>query len=353
MKKGVFFGSTAIVVILLSGCNITQQLNNSISYIANAFSSPKVPVSYMKPANIAGAEEMHRIAVMEQRNDGTVSFVESNLTGIRVNSIPYFTLVDRSTLDKIIKEQKFSDGMLANSATRVKFGKLSGADTIVSGILSASVSSTNYSKEVSKCSDSKCKNSYETTISCTKRTGVAVFEPKAVSVETGQILFSKNYTRSVDSESCTGEGDALLSENELKGRAFALIADDFKEDVAPHIFTVNVELFESDDSDMNDTAEKYFDIAVELAEKNRIDNACSMFAKAQGEYASSVALAYNNGVCAEYSGDLEKAEAFYSNAETLTQDVDKLKYIMDGEDRLKVRNSDIKVLSQLSGAGRI
>ena len=67
----------------------------------------------------------------------------------------------------------------------------------------------------------------------------------------------------------------------------------------------------------------------------------------------SVALAFNNGVCAEYAGDIEKANAFYHNAATLTDDVDELKYIILGEERLKSRQTDTETLSQLSGVGRI
>lgn len=353
MRKEFTFLTLSCAVVFLSGCNIAKTLQNSLEDMKNAFTSPTVPVSYVKPANISGAEKIRRIAVMEQRNDGAVSFLESNLSGITVNSSPYFTLVDRSTLEKAIKEQKFTESLLADNATRVKLGKFTGADTIVSGTLGANINSTHYSKTVSKCSDKKCKNTYDATVQCTKHTAVAVFEPKAVSVETGRILFSKNYTRSVDTDACNGEGDALLSDSELRGRAYAIIAEDFKADVAPYTYTVDVELFESDDSDMPEKADKYFDMGIELAENKRVDNACMMFAKAQSEFNKSVALAFNNGVCAEYAGDIEKANAFYHNAETLTDDVDELKYIILGEERLKSRQTDTETLSQLSGVGRI
>lgn len=358
MKNGIAIGVVAVAVVFTSGCNITQKLNDGLSMITNAFSSPKIPVSYLKPANISGAEEMQRIAVIDSNGNGNaVSFLESSLSGIRVNSAPYFTLVDRSIIDKIIKEQKFSDGMLADGSTRVKFGKLTGADTVVSGNLKAKLDSSSYSETRSKCSGSKIfcsdKDSYSTRVSCSKHTAIAVFEPKAVSVETGRILFSKNYTKTVEESVCSDDEKAMPSDEMLKGQAIALVAKAFKTDIAPYLYTVDVELMEDDDSAIDKNAKQQFDIGVELAENARFDNACSMFAKAQSQYADSVALTYNNGVCAEYSGDIEKAQAFYQQAETLTQDVSELKFIIDGEDRLKARNSDTKMLNQLSGQGRI
>ncbi len=352
MKKITVCG-LVVCLSMLSGCNITQHLKNGVNYITNVFTSPEVTISYVRPANISGTENMKRIAVMEQKNDSAVSFIEHSLSGIRFDSSPYFMMVDRSTIDKIIKEQKFSDGIIADSNTRVKFGKLSGADTVISGVLNSNTNTNSYSKTVSKCSDSKCKKTYEATVSCNKRTVIGVFEAKAVSVETGEILFSKNYTHSADSDVCRGDGDSQLSSDELEGLVFGHISELFKKDVAPYRYSVDVELIESDNSKMSKNSEKYFDMGIEFAEKNSISNACKMFANAQKEYASSIAITYNNGVCAEYEGDLEKAQALYESAEMLSDNIDKLKFAMDAQDRLNIRKAHIETLRKLKDNGRI
>lgn len=298
MKKGVYFAPLALSCLLLSGCNITKTLDNAMAGVRNMFSSPEVPVTYMRPADKSGTVGMRRIAIMEKRNDNVVPFMETNLTGVQVNSTPYFTLVDRSTIQKVLDEQKFSDGLLADSSTRVKFGKLTGADTVLTGTLGANISSSSFTKTVRRCSDDDCDHHYDAKVRCRKHTAIASFQPKAVSVETGRIIFSENYTRKAETTSCDGEGDALLSDSELRGKAYAIIAHDFIADIAPHEYVVNVELIESDDSDKPDMAEKYFDMGIDLANKQSFGKACTMFERAQSQFAKSLALNYNLGVCA-------------------------------------------------------
>jgi|GEM_PF-3196096 len=335
--------SAACLVTILTGCNVTQALNNTVSSFTNVFTSPEVPMSYMRPANQPGTEGMRNIAILD---GNAASFIESELSGIVVNSAPYFTVVDRNLTDKIIKEQKFSESMFANASSRVRFGQISGADSLFTGHISNKFDTEKYSEK-------RTEDKKEYTVSCKKRTAVVSFNAKSTSVETGKVLFASGYSETVKSKACSGDGDSLATDQELAGKALGLISRSFQADVAPYLYNYKVELMEGDDSDMDESVEKFFDLGVTFAEKENFVSACKMFKKAQGLYTESVAITYNNAVCAESVGDIDTARAFYEQAMTLTEDADELKLVMDSDERLKLRVSNTERLALLSSNGRI
>jgi TolA-binding protein len=352
MKKGLF-AVTSACAILLSGCAITETINDTIKVFNNLITTPTIPVSQLKPARESNAKKMRRIAVIHDRRSSiSGSILETNLTGIKLNNSPYFTLVDRSRIDAIIKEQKFNDGMLTNSATRIKLGKLTGADTLINASYSTKIDSSRYSEKRSECTEKgdnwyKCKKSRKYTVSCTKKTAVVILEPKAVSVESGQIIFSNHYSEVAESKVCNDSNDALPTDEELVGSALARITKELKFDVAPFTLTTDVNLMESDSSEMPDNAEKLFDMGIEFVQEGMYKNACQMFTKAQTQYSSSIAITYNNAVCAEFLADIEMADAFYSKATTMTDEIDELKLVLEGETRIKQRFIDTQVLDAL------
>ncbi len=352
MKKGLIAASTIVsCLVLLPGCSA---INKGISGLNKLFQTPTIPVSQLKPARESSAQNIHRIAVIhDKRNLSGGSILETNLTGIKLHNSPYFTLVERSAIDNIIKEQTLNDGMLTDSATRIRLGKLTGADTLLSANYSSKVDSNRYKEERSKCVEKgddwyKCKRSKTYNVSCTKKTAMVVLEPKAVSVESGRILFSRNYSEMTEASVCDDSNKALPTDEQLKGRAIAKVASELKADLAPFTITTDVKLMESDNSKMSNDAEKLFDMGIDFAHEKMYKNACQMFTKAQSAFADSLAITYNNAVCAEFVADIEMAEAFYTKATTMTDDIDKLKLIMDGDSRIAGRLKDMQVISSLS-----
>ena len=112
-------------------------------------------------------------------------------------------------------------------------------------------------------------------------------------------------------------------------------------------------MVESDDSDLTDKAEELLDLAIEFAEKDMPDNACKIFAKAQSQYSESLAINYNNGLCAERANDLELAKAYYDKASNLTLDVDELKFVIEGQVRVTERESDNAKLTLATTSNRL
>lgn len=355
MRKGIISSGLICTAFLLSGCVVTDKLNSGLKVLSNAFSTPTIEVSQLKPARVSSTEKMNRIAVIHDRS-GSGSFLESNLSGAKYNNAAYFTLVERSAIDAILKEQKMTDGLLTDSATRVKLGKLTGADTLISATMSSKVDSSSYSEERTECVEKgsnflKCKKSRKVTVRCTTKVAIASLRPKAVSIESGQIIFSKNYSQKAKSSVCSDSESTHPSNTELEGRAFSQIATELKYDVAPYLLHTNVDLMEGLSSKVPDDAEKMFEMGIDFVNEKLYKNGCTMFSKAQSKYSDSLTITYNNAVCAEFSADVEMAEALYGKAMMMTDEIDKLKLIIEGQERISSRVQDMQKLSSLSDRG--
>lgn len=356
MKKGIQFA--VISSILLSGCALDSKINGMIGGLNNLLTTAKLPVTYMRPANQDNTDKIKRIAVITDRSSSNaVNLIESNLSAIRVNDKPYFTFVDQAALDKVIAQQRFNEGDLTNSNNRTRLGKLTGADTLVTALYGSDVETSTYYEERSECVEKgdkwyKCKRSRDVKVRCSEKLAKVILEPKAISVESGEIIFTKRYSQQVSSKVCEGD-DPHNSDSALLGQAVSQISEELIQDVAPHSVTKLVELMESDDSDMSDDAEKMLDMGIEFAEKDMPDNACKMFSRAQSIYSESLAINYNNAVCAERAADLELALAYYQKSHNLTMDVDELKYIIEGEQRLLDCNKHNAKLAQNNNHNRL
>ena len=355
MRKGIISSGLICTVFLLSGCVVTDTLNSGIKMLNNAFSTPTIEVTQLKPARVSSTEQMNRIAVIHDRS-GSGYFLESNLSGVKYNNAAYFTLVERSAIDAILKEQKMNDGLLTDSATRVKLGKLTGADTLISATMSSKVDSSSYSEERTECVEKssnilKCKKSRKVTVRCTTKVAIASLRPKAVSIESGQIIFSKNYSQKAESSICSDSENTHPSNTELEGRAFSKIATELKYDVAPYLLHTDVDLMEGPSSKVPDDAKKMFEMGIDFVNEKLYKNGCAMFSKAQSKYSDSLTITYNNAVCAEFSADIEMAEALYGKAMMMTDEIDKLKLIIEGQERISSRVQDMQQLSSLSDRG--
>lgn len=90
------------------------------------------------------AQTVRRVAVVCEPGDDAsrheVSRFESRLGGALLKTGRY-SLVDRERLDKLIKEQGFSNSAYADPATAAKLGKLAGAERFLNVKLTATVDS--------------------------------------------------------------------------------------------------------------------------------------------------------------------------------------------------------------------
>jgi len=311
---------------------MTLMKKTLISFLAiliTACAGPKIKQSVVMPANENSMKTVKKIAVTGFSGDRQKEFstkLESFLSNIKVKNKPYFTVVDRNALDLIIKEQKMvSESGLFNEKDSVKLGELSGVDTVVNGFVKwPSMETQSFLEERSVCvranAKGKCKEWGTTKVRCNRQVSKFNVTVKAISVEKGEVTFSKNYDGEGRNEYCSdssGKGKKLPSY--LSQRAVDSVMLKMRRDIAPYIVVMTIELMNSDDSGLKDnkSANKIFESGLDFADSNRMDRACKKFSAATAEYDKSPALYHNLGVCAEIEGNLEKALKLHNHADNL------------------------------------
>ncbi|WMN61575.1 CsgG/HfaB family protein (plasmid) [Pseudoalteromonas xiamenensis] len=361
MKKVILLSAVAVT---LTGCNVTQSVMSTLQdlgeVVSSAFTSPPLPIEYMSPAKQQQMNDVRKLAVTDVSGNQGRSVeremsdsVESLYTNTVVEGQNYFVMIDRSTIDRVIKEQRFSTSDLADAKTSAKLGKLLGADAIVTASYALSDETQHYSETRSKCSDKKCKNQYEYSVSCSTKQVHARLTPKVVSVESGRIVFNKSYSGNAESSRCNDDNEPHKTKEELRQSAVQVAFAELRKDIAPHRVVVSPDLMESDNSKMPKEAKAKLDKGIEFAEAKWYDEACQMFADAQSMYSDSLALLYNNGLCAERNGELDVAKAFYKKAMMLDIDPKDLEETRTAIRRVDERNQFDVALAELKESGRL
>lgn len=347
-------------------------------------SSTKVRQAVLMPANSNEMKNVKTLAVVGFAGDKGNKFstkMETFFTNIRVKNKRYFSVIDHSTLTSVIRKQnkpitttKNSDrrpaannnntGLILSvndpieilgslflskhstkpSASRptakksafnrndaIKTAKIAGADTIITGTINGPhVRNIPYKEDRSVCAEKagkKCIKYTTIKIGCIKQQGKVNFVMKAVDVNSGAITFSKAYSGASENKYCkddkykSAEPVAKLSDIALK-QAIAKT----RNDVAPYITVVTIELMEKDNSGLANSqqAKMLLETGLRLAKQKKIAQACDNFKLASQSFNQSPALLHNLGVCAEIKNDLDEASRLYTHADSLSKKSHKL-----------------------------
>ncbi len=300
-------------VIIISGC------------------ATKIKVNMLQPAQYHEASLTKAVAVMPFTGNGGSEFsaeLEGVLAGIGIDDKPYFTLVDRATLDRTISEMKLSQSGLVDQKTAVKLGKLIGAQGIYSGVVTEnSCDENNYRENRSTCvryeqrrdKDGRtyqgaCISWRNYQVNCVKRVATYAVSPKLVDVTTGRVLYSRNLSATEQSNGCSDTRPAK-GENELLDMAREKVKKELRRDIAPYYVTLEIKLMDSTDGIESPQAKEKFKSGLAYADKKRMDMACELWGEARNLAGNSTALLYNLGVCAESRGDLDAALSLYKQAD--------------------------------------
>jgi len=279
--------------------------------------SVKVSQVVEVPARQSGMVNSKKLAVFYFNGDTAGTFtaqVESYLSNITVRDTPYFQVLEREMLDKIIDEQRMvSSSGYFDENDAVKLGKLSGADTLIMGSVSMPpVSAHHYRKAVEYCKDKNCTRKETRYESCLDKSANVDLTLKAVSVQQGTIIFTQTYSGK-DSNTVCGDKRGK-NETDLQNEAIRQILNNLRKDVAPYSVVLNIEFMEKDDS-MSSATKAKLKGAMEYIKQKRVDRACEIFKDAIASDTNSPALYYNVGVCAEIDGDLDRAENLYNQSD--------------------------------------
>jgi curli biogenesis system outer membrane secretion channel CsgG len=297
-----------------------------IAVFALAGCAKKVKTQMLVPAKSHEAAKCKRIAVLDFKGHGgdqVRADLESLLVGVRVKDEPYFSVIERDAVTKVLQEQMLHQTGVVDAKTATDVGKMLGADGIVMGVITQDTTQDKgYSEKRSKCAaknkKGKCKRWTEYTVSCTERTAYFSFTPKIVRVSSGEILSSEVLSGLAQDRECRDSGRALADRQTLLARAKSQAIEKFREVVAPYYVSVEIVLITKDDTDMSTETKKKIKKGVKWVEAGRLDRACEFWNQAYDIHQRGYALNYLLGVCSELSGNLENALSCYQNADRQT-----------------------------------
>ena len=289
----------------------------------------RVKQEVLLPAREDGLLNARRVAVLDFEQERRSFFsgglarsaraeIEAMLGGVRTGGRPQFDLIERSRIDDVTRELVRSHGSpLFDEQSAVRLGRLVGADTVLMGMLSGPwTDSRHYTVNYQECGryeGRKCVYQVSRPSYCQQRAISLKLTLRAVSVESGRIVFAKTYSSTADDDSCK----SAFSSSTLESRALAAVVGEARRDLVMHTETLAVELMEKPDTELkgNRGARKLFESGVEFAKAQRMDRACEQFTQALAKGAASPVLYYNAGVCAEFEGNPDKALVFYRQAD--------------------------------------
>ncbi len=295
-----------LMIILLSGC------------------SQKVQVYALHPAEVDRAAMTKKIAVSPFHNDrvGLSSKIESSISRKRIDGKHYFTTISRGDINKILKEQRLQNSGLLNESTLVQIGELVGAQALVNGsITTASSSDTRYYETRVKCSDKKCKNTYEYRVGCTKRVVTLAAQVKMVDIEKGDIIYADTLSNTNRYYHCSDDSNTLPSRQQGLNTLANRISINFVHKLAPYYKIYYVELLDEPEIDYTDKQEEMLEHALVYIEHKRYKKAEQLFSQLlQSTQEQCYVAAYNLGIIKEVQGDLDSAGQLYALSDNLTSE---------------------------------
>lgn len=311
LAAGVFLG--LLMMALFTGC------------------ATQIRMNMLLPAEYHEASLTRTVAVLPFSGpDGaaTSAEFEAVLGGINIDNKQYFTLVDRSSIDKTISELKLAQSGLVDAGTAAKIGGLVGAQGIYAGVVTQAAWNDGPYKETRQdCVQREIKRddkgrTYEGScirwrshqVSCTKRVAGFACSAKLIEVRTSRILYAQNLSGTADASGCE-DGKPLPGGPELLQKAKEIAKTEFRKNVAPHYVTKEVSLMDDTAGITSGDAKDKLKRGIEYAGKGRMDQACELWGESRILSPSAPSVLYDLGVCAESRGDFDAALKLYREAD--------------------------------------
>jgi hypothetical protein len=308
VRRHLFDGlSLMVTVILLSSC-----------------AAPSIRTTALVPARFHEATKIREVAVLPFDGHTGREFsaeIEGTITSIHIDNKQYFTLIDRTRLNRILKEQELSQTGLVDERWAVKVGKIVGAKGIYAGVITAATVKDNpYTEKRQECSEKEilydkkgntregnCLKWRTYQVPCLKRDAIFAFTPKLIEVETGKVIYSRNLSQMQSAQGCQDSGTPLPSGVELLKKAKGVLKAAFKRDIAPFYVTFEIKLMNSEEGVTSKEAVIKLSQGMEYAQNNRFDRACELWGEGRILSPNAPALLYNLGICGEVRGDFGSA----------------------------------------------
>lgn len=251
--------------------------------------------------------------------------VKNYQKGARTN---VYSLVERSELDKVLKEQNISNSGLIDDSQAAEIGKLLGIDAMLTG----SVSYT--SKDEQKTLTYTDQNGNKHYSYCTTRTVTAEGHLKIINVNTGQIIGTIVKTSVASDEKCDDKKSSLYSVEELAKVCYNSLATKLANYFNPVFVPVEFEFEKIKDKEYKDKAKQ----AIDYLEIGDLNNAFSIYKSIYDIDPYNCAAAANIARLYEIVGNYDKALEYWQ----LAAEVDAVAY-----------NEEIQFAQKLKDYGKI
>lgn len=293
------------ITVLISGC------------------AQKVTVKALEPAEINGAANTKNIAVTPFHQDSVnlSDKIEAAVSNQSIDGKPYFNVINRSDLKKIVEEQKIQNSGLIDASTAVEVGNLLGAQAIISGSVDIpTLHDDPYYVERTKCrGKGEERQCWKVNVACLNRTIGLSVQIRMIDVSTAGIIYADNVTRKKQWNHCVDDTRTLPSKASGSQYLANTIANEFAYKLTPHYRNIAVTLLEEPDMEYSDNQEELLENALLYIEQSRYDKAEQLLRRLIDSTASqSYVPFYDIGVIYEVRRNFTEAQHYYVAADNLT-----------------------------------
>lgn len=295
-------------------------------------SAPVMKTSVLAPPKFSEASKIREIAFLPfdgPHGKELSDELGTTLAGVFVEEKPYFTLVDRSRVEKILAEQGISQSGTMGESAVARLGKLVGAKGVYTGVVTAMAvekspftetrrvclqSEFTYQTQ-SKSREQNCIKWNNFSVDCLKSDGVVSFTASLIEVETGKVIYRTNVSEDAGSSSCVDSKTPPPTEVELVLRAKDRAKLTFQKEVAPSHIVFDFPLMESKEGINSKEAEQLLDQGLDSVKRRRLDKACELWETGSRIAPQSPSLTYNLALCAETREDWKTSADLYKKAQ--------------------------------------
>ncbi len=270
----------------------------------------------------------------------------SNKLAAKLAQNGYYTVIERSKLEEVMKEQALSLSGMVNEEQAVEVGNMIGAQALITGSGIYSVhdegSWEKYTEE-KKSKDGKKikveKERYNIVRNVTVEMTFRIVDVATASVITSKTNKASNNRRDkVSAENETAAAKKLSDWKPIVDNLLNMILNQTVKQIAPHTITVKRVIEEGESNKM--------ERAVELAKRDLWDDAKKIWdeviIKKKSEKEDKIAATYNVGLYFEVFGFLDDADDYYQKAYKLSKD----SKFLDARQRIKIRKQELIKLQQ-------
>jgi len=330
----------AISAFTLVGCKTVETVTKQVTSAVTADSKNETPscdpafslagffdnrpeVLIDKPARHPVAGDLRRIAVIPPSGNGSDDFTrrfESALVSVKNGDQPYFQVVTRTDLDKVMAAQGFDQSGAVAAGSAAQLGRILGVDGIyIPQILEYDIADATYTKTGDRPSR------------CQKRTASFRSIPKLVDVSTGQVVYAEEHGGNQEEVYCpngssSGGGFDLTSISgqrglpegtSMMGQILDQAMTDFVADVAPRSCLKKMNVMDETEGLSDEVSLEKFEAAVAFMKTGRYDRACPAWQSLEASGEQAISLYNNLAICAEIDDNLIIAREYCAKADAL------------------------------------